>query len=148
MADTQIQAMIARFDSSTAGAMVTASGKLWFGEIPADKTLPFVGLAHGGSSPEYNTEDTYDETDRFSFEVHDTDIENVERIATEIKKAFDLPGTNEAKAALPITNASTRSCERTNYVVTVDPNEDYRGQTVYIAVLEYTVIVRKTIGVS
>jgi hypothetical protein len=148
MAATQIEAMIARFDSQPCGALVSTSGKLWFGEIPPDKVLPFVGLAHGGSTPEYNTEGDYEELDRFSFELHDTDLVRLEQYATAIKVAFDLPGTNEAKAALPIANAVFLSCTRTSYVVTVDPNEDYRGMTVYVALLEYQTRVRKTIGTS
>lgn len=149
MAATTLQAVIARFDGTTPGALTQLAGKLWFGEIPADKSLPFVGVAHGGTAPpEYNSEDDYLELDRFHFEVQDTSLVNVERIATEIKIAFDKPGSDEAHTAFPIDNAKCISCTRTSYMVRVDPETDPQGNSVYVAELDYELTVRKTKGLS
>lgn len=152
-AKTTIEAMIARFDSvfatSSIGEAIMEAGGLRFGEIPADKALPFVGLGHGGTmAPEYHTESDYTEADKFSFEVHDTSLVNAEGIGTEIKKAFDLPGSAQAQAALPMDDARVISCRRTGYFATVDPNDDPQGRTVYIVTVEYEVTVRKTLGVN
>lgn len=149
MADTQLQAMIARFDQSPAYGRVAASGGLHFGEIPEGRALPFAAMAHGGVVDiELTTEDPYVETDVFTFFIMATSIVTVESIATDVKKAFDLPETNQASAALPVSQAFVIECCRTGYSVAVDPTDDPTGASVYTAVIPYRVRTRKTLRVS
>lgn len=150
MAATNLQAIIARFDTGAAGALASQSGKLWFGEVPEDRTtFPLCCLAHGGAQPpDYNFENDYLEDDLYSFFVFHTDLAACEAMALEIKKLFDLPDSFECAAALLIDNASARSCVRTSYVVSVDEHDTPQGLSVYKAQLDYTLTVRKTRGTS
>ena len=49
MAATVLQAVIQRFDASTAGVLTSTSGKLHLNEVPEDKSLPWAVLMHGGA---------------------------------------------------------------------------------------------------
>lgn len=149
MADTLLQAIISRFDTSAAATDVIPAGGLWTCEIPEEKNRIAAGvlyavLWHEGEVPSLTTEDGIVEDGQFRFEVYGTSLVGVESLATKIKAAFDLPDS-EANTYLPIVGAYVMSCTRGNYLVGKAEFRSAEGLPVYVAEIVYTTQVRKTI---
>ncbi len=121
--NTVIGAVIDRFNSSQAYLDVSASGGLWFGQIPEEKDLPFVA--------------DYKEELTFTFYCYVVGLATLGSLVEKIQRAFDLPGTNQAKVAFDIVGTKAISCRRIHKqygsegVVTKD------SERVYSCVLKY-----------
>jgi hypothetical protein len=153
MALTLLGGLIAKFDTCPARNMLSASsGGLWTGCVPPTKSLPFAVLWHQGEEPQDSTEDDYWETGKFQFEVYDYDLDRCERIALEIKKAFDVIGRSGggAQPQLSIDGVSRVELERNSYLVTAYMEEkDGGGRPIFQATIDYTVkVFGKTYGTN
>lgn len=147
MADTVLQAVISRFNASSARGMVT--DKLFFGEMPAVDQIPYVMLAHdGGDEPDESFETDYFEIERFTFYVFGNNLPIVESIFMAVKTSFDLPGTTAANAALPVSGVTVQSCRRTGHSFGVKPERDKSDNLVYGAELSYAIKTKRTLGVN
>lgn len=153
MALTLLGGLIAKFDASPARNMLSStSGGLWMGCVPPTKSLPFAVLHHQGEEPHDSTETGYWEEGKFQFEVYDNDLDRCERIALEIKKAFDVVGRPEggSQPHLAIDGVDRAELERNSYLVTAYIDEkDASGRPIFQATIDYTVkVFGKTYGTN
>jgi rhodanese-related sulfurtransferase len=148
MAATVLQAVISRFDSSTAGVLTSSSGKLHLNEVPEDKDLPWCIFIHGNVTVvDYTTETDYHKSHPGSFLVFGSSVEQVETVALEIQKSFHLPAS-DANAALATDNVRIVWCKENGYTVTLDPDLQKNSEKVYSAQVDIEILARHTLGTS
>jgi hypothetical protein len=128
---------------ATFGSLV-ASG-VWVGDVPSEKTLPFVALEHLGEEPRWTSEAVYVESTRVRWHVFAEAAKlpgqgnPTELIVQAIKDATD-------RQTLSLTSGQSIRVQRTGYKFSLDPNRSPDDERVYAATLDYLVDVQRALA--
>lgn len=138
---TICQAVIAKFAGS-GNTDFTASGGLWFDEIPENLTLPFVGFFHQGEQTSYTFEDQYFDEGSFNFSVFAITVAEAERLAKVVMAIYDGCVKNPV-SELRITDANCIIWNKTDYKISTATYRDQPGNLIGEATFSYRYRVQK-----
>ncbi|WP_020469316.1 hypothetical protein [Zavarzinella formosa] len=119
------------FSYYSANTTLTAAlpyAKVWTGLAPekSNTDFPYAVVVPLSSTPNFTTGSNYFESFSFQISVFDDDLDNVESICQTIMSQFDYKS---------ICGSPNISCERENYLVTVDQDTP---KLVYHGLIQYT----------
>lgn len=120
------------FQANAALTTALPSG-LWLGLAPSSMPFPYAVVVPIAAVPTFTTGVGYWESFSFQISVFDTDPDNVEALAGLVEAAFDYQHIGSGYI----------SCERENYVFTVDQDTP---ELVYHAAISYTLRENRNIG--
>lgn len=146
MANTTLGAIVERYNNCPAA---NDTGPLFSSELDESKIpqLPgtvvrdFVEVKENTTEPEFKTEVT------FALDVYTIGGLPADAIQAKIDVAFDMPGTNEARAAFNLTGGKVIGCEESHggYSGPVSVKDrDMLGRNVYLATRYYMMRTVKT----
>ena len=113
----------------------SGSQGIWFGQIPANLELPFLGFVHNGETPEYYTEKEYADSGSFLFSIYAETVAETERLALIVLAIYDAFIKNWN--ALDFTGATCTAWARTRYQIFFEPIEDVEAKYVGRADITY-----------
>jgi len=147
VANTILGAIYQRFQSTVAAS--AASGGLWFNEVPEEKSaFPFVSLFDDGSTPDYTTENEYTEKEKFHFEVYAAGLSAVGNVVKQINRAFNLPGTAQAKTAFVVDGGEAIGCQLQRTVFASVGERGNTGEMVFQGTISFELWVRYSLATS
>jgi hypothetical protein len=128
---------------ATFGSLV-ASG-VWVGDVPSEKTLPFVALEHLGEEPRWTSEAVYVEATRVRWHVFAEaaklpgQANPTEAVVQAIKDATDWK-------TLALTGGQSIRVQRTGYTFSLDPNRSPDDERVYAARIDQLIEVQRALA--
>lgn len=136
MSTTLLAGVKALLDNS--GVAASCTGGVYFGVIPEEEWAPpHCVIHHGGETPEWTTENAYQEVGKVTLAFYAVGAAAAEALATQCKAAFDWQ-------ALPLGGVQTVEVRRTRYQVTPEDTRDKSGQVVFRAELDYQITLVRT----
>ncbi len=142
MATTILQSLVAVFAASGNADFVGSQG-LWFGEVPQQLELPFLGLVHGGESPEYTFEGQYADSGTFTFSVFAEGVAETERLALVVLRIYDAFVKNWN--GLNFSGGVVTDWAKTRYTISLEPMQDVNARRVGRADFSYSYTTQKTL---
>lgn len=142
MATTITQSVLAKFPDVLLPAFSASQG-LWFGEIPQNFSLPFVGFVHGGERPTYTMEREYQESGTFTFTVFAEGVAETERLALLVMNVYDA--FTKHFSQLDFTGGKMVDWERTSYMVSLEPIANVQAKRVARADFQYAYTTQKSL---